>query len=401
LAYIPPSVGPAGLTVPKYPDILADNLAGFLSIFGANQYVGQDSPIYQLISIFSLKTADVMQALQYVYNQMGALTAVGAGQDRLYKLNGIARLPYTFSTANLTVVGTPGTVINNGAAQDQNGFTWLLATPFTIPGGGSINVAATCTTPGNITAGPGTINIIATPIGGWTSVTNAAVATPGNPIETDSQFRARQAISTAIASKTMLAGTTDAIAAIPGVTRYNVLENFTGIVDAFGNPAHSMTAVVQGGTQAAIAQAIYNNRGIGCDPNGNINGAPTAQTVTVVVVDPVTGYPTPISFLTPSFVPVYVTMQVHGLTGFSSATLAAIQAAVVSYLNSLQIGESIVFSELYGAALNARANPDLPTFSIRSVFSGTAPTPAGTADIPVLFYQVAEGINANVVVTSV
>lgn len=401
MSYVPPSVGPAGLTIPVYEDILDDNLAGYLAIFGANQYVGQDSAIYQLISVISLKIADVMEGLQYVYNQFGALTAVGAGQDRIYKLNGIARLPYTYSTASLTVVGTPGTVINNGAVQDSNGFTWLLPPVVTIPGGGTITVTVTCTTPGNVTAEPNAIDIIATPIGGWTSATNPAIAAPGDPIETDSQFRARQSISTAVPSKTMLAGTTADIAAIPGVTRLNVLENFTGAVDIFGNPPHSLTCVVEGGTEAAISQAIYNNRGIGPGTNGEVNGSPTPQTVTVVVLDPITGYPTPISYLTPTYVPIFVSMSVHGLAGFTSATLAAIQAAVVEYLNSLEIGESIVYSELYGAALNARSNPDMPTFSIRSVTSGLAASPSGTVDIPLNFYQVAEGVSVNVVITSV
>jgi uncharacterized phage protein gp47/JayE len=401
MAYNRPTVGPAGLSIPVYTDILADNLAGYLAIFGANNYVGTDSAIYQLISIVSLKTSDVMQALQYVYNQFGALTAVGAGQDRLYKLNGIARLPYTFSTANLTIVGTPGATIINGAAQDANGFTWLLPPSVVIPGGGTINVTGTCTTPGNVSAGIGTISIIATPTAGWTSVNNAAAATPGNPIETDSQFRARQSISVAVPSKTMLAGTRADIAALAGVTRLNVLENFTGAVDAFGNPGHSITCVVEGGTQAAIAQAIYNNRGIGCLTNSQVNGVTTAQSVTVVVLDPITGYPTAIGFLTPSYVPIYVTMTVHGLFGFTSATLAQIQADITQYLNSLEIGQSVVYSELYGAALNARSNPDMPAFSIRSVFSDIVPSPAGTVDIPLNFYQVASGVSANVVVTSV
>jgi hypothetical protein len=74
---------------------------------------------------------------------------------------------------------------------------------------------------------------------------------------------------------------------------------------------------------------------------------------------------------------------------------------VVAYLNSLEIGESVIFSELYGAALNARPNPDAPTFSIRSVASGRSPSPSATVDIPMLFNEVAVGILGNVLVTSV
>jgi uncharacterized phage protein gp47/JayE len=402
MAYAPPSIGPSGLSVPSYQDILADNIQQFLKIYGQNEYVGIDSAAYQFISIISLKQSDTMAALQLAYNQSSPATAVGAGLDRIVKLNGLARLPYTYSEAVLAVTGTPGTVISNGAAQDTNGNTWLLTTPVTIPSGGVINVLATCTTPGNITAEPGAISIIATPQFGWASVTNASAAIPGTGVETDSQLRARQAISVALPSKTMLDGTYADIAEIPGVTRLNVLENFTGGVDDFGNPPHSVTCVVEGGTLQAIAQAIYNNRGIGPYTNGKVNGSAISQTQTVVINDPFTGYPLPISFISPpAYVPVFVTLNVHLLAGGTSATIAAIQAAVVAYLNSLEIGETIVFSELYGAALNARSNPDAPTFSIRSIFSGLSTGPTGTVDLPVEFFQVSQGASGNIVVNSI
>ena len=402
MAYTPPTVGPAGLTVPVYADIQADNIAQYLKIFGANQYVGIDSAIYQLISIISLKMADTMRALQYAYNQTSPATAIGAGLDRIVKLNGVARKPYSFSTVLLTITGTAGTVITNGVAQDVNGNQWALSSPVTIPGGGSINVTATCTLPGNITAAAGTVTIIATPTGGWTSVTNAAVASPGVPIETDSKLRARQALSVALPSKTMLNGTIAAIGQLLGVTRYNIVENPTGAVDSNQTPAHSLTAVVEGGTQAAIAQLIYNNRGIGCLTNGQVNGVNVAGTVTVNVADPTTGFVLPMSFISPpTYVPIYVSLSVHLLPGGTSATLTAIQTAVVNYLNSLQIGELVSLSALYAAAMAVTPNLAVPIFTIRALTSGTAPSPAGTVDINMLFYQVAQGVTANVVVTPV
>ena len=402
MAYLPPIVGPSGLTVPKYSDILADNVAQFLKIFGANQYVGVDSAIYQLLAILSLKQSDTMAALQYAYNQSSPATAIGAGLDRIIKINGLVRKPYSFSLAILTVTGVPGTVITNGVAQDQNGNQWALPSTVTIPGGGTINVTATCTLPGSITALAGSITIIATPTGGWTSVTNAATSSPGTPIEADSQVRARQAISVALPSKTMFAGTIAAIAQILGVTRYNVLENPTGGVDSFGNPAHSITAVVEGGVQQAIAQAIYNNRGIGCLTNGNVGGSAIAQTVTINIADPVTGFIIPISFINPpQYVPIFVTVNAHLLAGGTTATITAIQTAIVNYLNSLQIGELVSFGALYAAAMAVNPNLSAPIFTINSLFSGLSASPSGTSDIAMLFYKVAQGVTGDVVVNSV
>ena len=109
----------------------------------------------------------------------------------------------------------------------------------------------------------------------------------------------------------------------------------------------------------------------------------------------------PISFDRPTYVPVYVSVSVHALTGFTSATETAIQTAIVNYLNSLQIGELVVLSELYGAALTVRPNPDQPMFSIRALTLGLTASPSLTADVSMNYFQVAQGSAANVVLTLV
>ena len=392
MAYAAPTLGPTGLTIPSYADIQSDLLAQFQSIYGQSVYLGVDSADYQWISIVALRISDAMQTLQLVYNARSPQTAVGSDLDGIVKVNGIARKTASYSTAALTLSGTPGAVITSGVAKDVNGYLWSLPASCAIGAGGTGVFTATCQTSGSINAGPGQISLIATPSAGWISVTNAASAVPGQPVETDAQLRARQSLSVALPSITMLAGTQAAIAATPNVTRYNILENPTGATDTYGNPPHSITCVVEGGSDAAVAQAIYNNRGIGCYTNG---------TTTVTVTDAFTGNTMPISFDRPAYVPVFVSLSVHALTGFTTATQTAIQAAVVNYLNSLQIGELVVLSELYGAALTVRPNPDQPMFSIRSLTLGTAASPTGTADLTLSFNQVAQGLTANVIITLV
>jgi hypothetical protein len=243
--------------------------------------------------------------------------------------------------------------------------------------GGSVTVLATCTTPGNIAAEPGTITIIASPVSGpggtWTGVTNAAAAIPGDPVEPDSSLRARQSISVALPALTPIAATVAAILAVVGVTRTapgyptpggpgTSIENPTGSVDSWGNPAHSITMVVEGGSTAAVALAIYLKKTIGCFTNG---------TTSALVTDPNTGYQETISFYRPTYVQPFIGMYLHGLSGFSSATVAAVQAALVAYLDSLAIGEEIVYSSLYGAAISVMPDPSQPEFSIKSVTLGT------------------------------
>ncbi len=403
MAYTAPSLGSAGLTIPAYADILADLLAQYQTIYPQNAYLGIDTADYQWISAVAAKCADTMACCQLAYNARSPLSAIGAALDGIVKVNGIVRKAASASTAAVTLMWSSGwtggpVTVTNGVVRDANGFLWNLPSSVTIPSAG-ISVFVTCQTLGAITASASQISFIVTPTAGWGSVNNPAQAIPGQPVELDSQFRARQALSVALPSQTMLAGTIAAIAAVSGVTRYNVIENPTNSVTAgaptWSTPVHSITAVVEGGVDASVAQAIFANRGIGCLTNG---------TTTVTVTDAFTGATMPIGFSRPTYVPVYVSLSVHDVTltgALTTAVQATIQSAIVSYLNSLQIGELVVLSELYGAALTARSNPDSPIFSIRALTLGTSASPTATADLAMNYNQVAQGVSGNVVLTVV
>lgn len=362
MSYFPAYIDASGLHIPAYEDILADMIAQFKGLYGQNVYLGNDSADYQWISTVALKLSDTMQAMQIVYNNRGPSTAVGAGLDGIVKLNGIARKLPGNSNVLLTCIGLAGTVVNGGVAQDNNGFLWNLASPFTIPISGNIVINAICQQPGAVSADPNTITIIATPTAGWTSVSNASAAIPGEPTESDSLLRARQALSVSLPSQTRLQATSAGIAATANVTRWNVLENPTGAPDLYGTPAHSISAIVEGGTDADVAMAIYLNRSIGCYTNGS---------TTVVVTDPVSGFTTPIRFSRPIYIPVQVNIFVHPIN-VSSAIIGQVQAQAVAYLNSLQIGEILTVSGLIAYIMELTSDLDNPTFSLRQVLIGYA-----------------------------
>ncbi len=391
--YFAPYIDATGLHLPTYNAILADNLLQYKNIYGASVYLGIDSSDYQRISVESLKQSDTCNALQYVYNSRSILTAVGTALDSIVKP--ITRKPASFSTAPVTLTGSANTPVNFGQAQDQSGNVWALPTALVIGPGGTVQTIATAVVSGPISAATGAINIIQQGgTAGWTGITNTAAATLGAVLETDSALRARAIASLALPSQTRLAGTTAAIASLPGVTRLNCVENFTGATDANGNPAHSITCVVEGGVQLQIATAIYNNKTIGCLTNG---------TISTSVQDPVTGVLANISYDTPTYVQIYVSLVINAFTGYSSTVKAAIQTAIVNYLNSLQIGANVTYSALYGAALSVMSqfNASLtnPLFSITTLHSGTSPSPSGTSDIVLTFNEVSQGITANVVIT--
>jgi uncharacterized phage protein gp47/JayE len=396
MTYIAPSVGPTGLTIPSYNDIIGLFVAGYQSIYGANSYLGNDSAPYQLMAMIALAAADGNAALQDVYNNFSPAYATGPGLDFIVAINGLARKAATNSTCTVTLTGTAGAVITNGVIQNAvTGDLWNLPASVAIGGGGTVVAIATAQQAGVVNATASQLTVIATPTSGWTGVTNGSnVPALGQPVETDSQLRQRQAVSTELPSETTLDGTIAAIAATAGVTRYYVEENFTGSTDANGCPAHSITAVVEGGNTLAVATAIYNNRGLGVLTNGDVSGSPVSGTQSVAVTDPNTGITINIGFIQP---PTYVTINfivnAHPIAGgiLSAAQIAAIQAAITAYIASLQIGEEINFGEVVAAASSVNANPAQPTILIRTpLFFGTASTPSTSTDVPLLFYEAAQ-----------
>ena len=190
----------------------------------------------------------------------------------------------------------------------------------------------------------------------------------GQNVEGQEELRARQTISTAKPSKTVLEGTIGGVAEIDDVTRYRVYENDTNITDENTVPGHSICVVAEGGKDFDIANEIYLRKTPGCGTYGDI----------VVEIDSgvVHGMPrtVPIRFFRPGYKDIYITVLVKKLPGYVSKTTEDIQEQLSGYLNSLQIGEDLTMSALWGAAL--RAMPDLtqPLFSILDLSAGETET---------------------------
>lgn len=383
MSYSVPVIDSTGFHYPLYSDILESLIASYKNIYGQDVYLGNDAADYQWISDVALKLNDTLATLQYVYNNRGPLTAIGTSLDGVVKINGITRKVATYSTCIVTLTGTAGTIVLDGKVSDLSGNVWDLPATSTIGDLGTADVSATCETIGAISALPDTITTIVNPQLGWFSVNNNVAAVLGLPIETDAQLRSRQSLSTRLAAHTMVAGTIAGIAAVENVTRYNVHENNTNLYEPTTNcPPHSVTCVVEGGTDADVAQAIYDNKGIGCDTYGG-------TTVTVTDID--TGDTFEINFSRPEYVPIYVDMTVRKLVGYSDAVTTQIEEAVAAYLNDLQIGQDLAISSLYGAALAVMPDLTTPMFSIILLEAGVTNV-TGTNDITIDYDQVTQGI---------
>lgn len=391
MAYFKPYVDSAGLHIPTYNDILEDMIAGMKKIYGDDIYLGNDSADYQLLSIFALKQSDSLQALAYAYNARSPLTAIGSSLDAVVKLNGISRKAASHSTCEVVLAGTPFTQILGGAVMDKAGLIWDLPNSVTIGSDGKLITTATCRETGAISALVGDIEVISTPTYGWTAVTNVTAAVQGRNVETDAELRQRQALSTSNPSQTMLAGTKGAIASLTNVSRFAVYENDTNVADVsesnpYGLPPHSITCVIEGGSDDDIAQAIYNHKGLGCYTNGSTEVEYTDQNEFVNII----------RFDRPTYRDIYVKLEIKKYTGYVTSVISQVRMAIYDYLASLTVGSDVSISMLTGV-ITAR-NPDInkPIFGIKSITIGTEKTALTAGDIDIAYNEIPNPVYGNI-----
>ncbi|HIE8707449.1 TPA: baseplate J/gp47 family protein [Klebsiella pneumoniae] len=329
-----------GISAPDYQTVL-DTITGyFQQIYGSDAYLEPDSKDGQLVALVALAIHDANNTAISVYRSFSPATALGDALTSNVKINGITRRAATNSTVDLLLTGTVGTTITNGSVRDTNGVVWNLPATVVIGSDGTVVATATCANSGAVAAVAGSVNGINTPTRGWASVTNPLAATVGVAAETDAELRVRQSQSVALASLTPFDAVDGAIANVEGVTRHKLFENDTETTDANGLPAHSISAIVEGGDATEIANTIRSTKG---------QGVSTYGTTAVIVTDKY-GNPYTIRFSRPVDVPIYVSITIQALTGYSSEVGDEMKAAVAAYINSLAIGDSVLLSRVYSPA---------------------------------------------------
>jgi uncharacterized phage protein gp47/JayE len=388
LANLGVTIDANGAAAPTFEDILQSFIAAYQQVYGSDLYLGADSQDFQWLAVQSQIVHDTNQAVIAAYFSYSPTFAQGIGLSSVVKINGIARLAPSTSTATVTLVGQAGTTINNGAVADVFDNAWDLPAQVIIPPSGEIEVTAIARDPGALRAEPGTITRMLTLVPGWQSVTNLIAAQPGRPLESDAALRRRQTVSVSLPAITPRLAILGAVANIPGVGQVQVYDNDTDSVDENGIPAHSIAVVVEGGDALAIATQILFKKNVGCGTYGDIE---------VRVFDP-NGVPQTINFFYVDHVEIFVTVVIRPLIGYQNSTANLIRASIVQYITHLTIGENIYNSWLYApanlagdAAIEATGLDQLAlerlseTYVIQRILTGTVDNPNSEADVPISF----------------
>jgi uncharacterized phage protein gp47/JayE len=376
------AVGPNGQT----------GLSGWLSFYetaytanyGSTVNLDPDSPDGQWLATLAEVVNGFELVTLQVYLGRSPAGAIGAGLARLVQLNGITKKSAQFSTAPITLSGTPGTVIAAGklisSQSDPTIPPFAIAAPYTIGGGGTVTGNAICTAAGPVNVAAGDLTVIQTPVTGWTSVTNTSPAAPGILLEQDPDLRARRALSPALPSQAMLDGLEAALANLPGVSQAAVYENPTGATDSKGLPPHSIRAIVNGGVNSAIANAIWTKSSMGATKVG---------AVTYTLTD-AQGNPQTMAWDVPVTTNVYITVKLSPPVGAppgwtpDPSLIAELQDAIFAYGQSVaRIGQPLPWANFATPINGTGLVGGLGQPTVVAFFLGSAPSPTLQQDLVV------------------
>lgn len=354
----------------------------FIAEFGSNFDVSPESPDGQIIGVVADEIDQCWNQGQQVFNSYRPGAVEKVGLDNVCELTGTVRYVDEPSKATVICNGSAGTLVPAGSVVSDGTMEFTLSTDVTLPG----DVTVIANTIGEYYIAPNSITkIITTGITGWTSVNNPEVGTTGINYESDPSLRARRDKTTAISSSATVEAIYAALADL-NLTYIRIRDNDTGA--AIGTqPAGTVFVVVDGGTKNDIARRIY---------NAKTGGVPTHGAEEITINDS-KGYPHKIHFSRSSNAEIYVTGTFKRRVGSnvsSNDAATSLQTAMINYLNSLQPGESVIYSELFKPLMDATQY-----IEVDELFFGLTASPTTKTSVDLDIDKRAHGTAANIVFT--
>lgn len=221
----------------------------------------------------------------------------------------------------------------------------------------------------------GTITVIATPVAGVNSGTNAEAAAPGKDIEGIPELRIRREAATSPGGSRTRGAIRSKLVVLDGVLSAEVFDNKTNAIDSNGIGPHGIRPVVWDGSPAAadddeIAQVIYDHQAEGILSQGAESG--TAQ-------DPELG-PVTVFFDRASVSVVLVAVNIESASGVA---IADVKAAILAVMPT-RVGREVTFHKLAGSVFSVVGVDDYVSFTVNG----------GTADLAAVqnrIYLLGEG----------
>ncbi|VEJ54292.1 baseplate J/gp47 family protein [Pragia fontium] len=188
----------------------------------------------------------------------------------------------------------------------------------------------------------GALTEIVTPRSGWDAVCNLAEGVVGRERESDAQLRVRfEQSRQSTGSATVKAIRARLIQEVAGVSEVHIFENRTGSISEEGMPPHAFEALVVGGDNQSVANALWRHKPAGIETYG----------AHAVLVKDENGDGQQINFSRPTQKLAWIKINVTGLyneENLPQNVISNIKKAVLKYGSTLKIGDDIILQRMLG-----------------------------------------------------
>jgi hypothetical protein len=370
-----------GIVLPLDSAILNGVLADMTTAFGGNMSQSLSAPQGQLAQSFTAIISDKNADIAEILNQVDPANASGFMQDAIGNIYFMTRIAASGTLVTGLCNGLVGVLIPAGSlVQDTAGNTYASTQSGTIASNGFVSIPFQCTTPGPIGCAIGALSVIVSAVNGWDSVTNPAAGTPGTNVESRAAFELRRQNSVAINALSSTDAIRAAVLSVPNVLQAYVVDNPTNATVNTGSTnypvaANSVYVAVAGGSAAAVAQAIWSKKSLGCSYNGN-----TSYTITDTSQG-IPPYPTyTVQWETPNDLAIYFQVNLVNNANLPSNITQLVQNAVLAAFNGTDGGlPAYIGGELFAGRYYPGIGEISSNVQLLSVFIGTAANPSTTS----------------------
>lgn len=370
-----------GLVLPAESAILAGVQADMNLAFGGGMNPALQTPQGQLAQSYTKIIGDKNSTIAYIANQVDPNNASGRWQDAIGFIYFLERIPASGTVTNLPCNGEVNTPIPAGSVVvDAAGYQYIALAAGTIGATGTVTIPFQNLTTGPIALAAGAIQIYKA-VPGWESVTNPGTYSLGSDVESRADFEYRRQNSVALNAVNSPQAILANVLNVAGVQDAYVIDNPTNAAVSVGSTSYSVAAnsvyvAVAGGAEAAIANAIYQKKSLGCSYNGN-----TSYSLTDTSSPAGPPYPTyTIKYEVPTQVPIFIAVDIVNSSSLPSNIVSLIQTAVLNAFTGAdggtraRIGAELLASRYYAGVVGVA-----PGVQLISVYIGTSASPTGTS----------------------
>jgi hypothetical protein len=380
-----PGVMLNGFEKPTEGETLAQIKADLWANISDQLNLSSAAPLGQIVGIFNERLAELWDLAEAVYNARIRGSSTGAALTALSLLTGTQRKAASKTEVTVTVniddgfSQAAGTMFAHVDGDPTARFTNVDLVENTSGITDDFDVEFEAETAGELAVTAATLTVIAEPISGWNSITNALDGDTGDDDESDAALRLRgeeelqaQGSTTVDAIRDGIMDETTGLA--DNITHCVVHENDSDETDAEGRPAHSIEVVARGLDTGAsestrLAEKIFELKAGGIEAYGTADETVTDtqgndHTIAYTWVDEIEIY---------FEVDIVIDEDLYPLDGDDQ-----IKEAIVAVEDTYGPGSDIIAERIKAACFTVAGVVDVDALRL-----GTTISPVGTANLTI------------------